>query len=89
MNPEDKTEFQNLMIEIGKTYTKEIDQDLLRIYWKALNILTIEEMKKAINAHVKTSAFFPKPSELLETIKGKNGGKGQQSFAWIMENVKF
>ena len=84
-----KNEFKQIIVNLGKAYSKDIERELLGIYWKALNDLEVDDIRRAADCHIQASKYFPKPAELREYIVGKNGGKGQQSIEWLMVNVKF
>ncbi len=89
MIPDDKDKFKKMLIELGSTYSKSIDRDLLNTYWKALSDLEVQDLQLAIDSHVQVGKFFPKPAELREYIVGENNGKGAQSMQWLMANIRF
>lgn len=57
-----------LMSEIHK---REISELLMQTYWKILGPYSDEECKNGFMKIIKTLKFFPKPNDLIESIKGK------------------
>lgn len=80
MQEADKNNFKELMTGLGELYTKKIEKPLLRIYFNALEDLTIDEVSAAISMHIKSgdasSSFFPKPGDLIRQLQGT--GKQQE-----------
>lgn len=74
MQETDKNSFHELMLGAGELYGKEITKPLLRIYFNALEDLTIEQVTHAFSAHIKSTdqagTFFPKPADLIRQITG-------------------
>lgn len=74
MQETDKNSFHELMLGAGELYGKEITKPLLRIYFNALEDLTMEQVTHAFSAHIKSTdqagTFFPKPADLIRQITG-------------------
>lgn len=74
MQETDKSSFHELMLGAGELYGKEITKPLLRIYFNALEELTMEQVTHAFSAHIKSTdqagTFFPKPADLIRQITG-------------------
>lgn len=74
MQETDKNSFHELMLGAGEIYGKEITKPLLRIYFNALEDLTMEQVTHAFSAHIKSTdqagTFFPKPADLIRQITG-------------------
>ena len=74
MNEIDKNNFKELMVGIGELYNKEFTKPLLRIYFSALQDLTIEQVEQGINGHInsldKSGSFLPKPSDIRQVLFG-------------------
>lgn len=74
MQETDKNSFHELMLGAGELYGKEITKPLLRIYFNALEGLTMEQVAHAFSAHIKSTdqagTFFPKPADLIRQITG-------------------
>jgi len=74
MQESDKNSFHELMLGAGELYGKEITKPLLRIYFNALEDLSIEQVSGAMSMHIKNTdqagTFFPKPADLIRNISG-------------------
>lgn len=69
----DKQSFRELMMVAGEMYGREISKELLRMYFAALNALTIQQAEQAMMAHMKnpdSGQFFPKPADLIKQMIG-------------------
>jgi len=97
MNESDKQIFQVLMVGAGELYGKEVTKPLLRIYFNALEDLTIDQVSDAFSKHVKSTSkdgsFFPKPADLMRQIKGsddenKSDLEGRAMVAWACIDEK-
>ena len=70
----DKSNFHELMVGMGELYNKEITKPLLRIYFNALEGLTIDQVSLALSKHTvsadASSSFFPKPGDLVRQLEG-------------------
>lgn len=75
MDDTNKREFLNILIEIGKIYDQS-KSDIVEkspIYWSSLNHRSIEDIKSALNSHVRDSdrgRFFPKPADIEAKLPG-------------------
>ncbi|MGL4756005.1 MAG: DUF6475 domain-containing protein [Aeromonadaceae bacterium] len=73
MQEQDKPAFERAMMAAGEVYGKEITGPLLQIYFAALSMMTIEQARTAMMAHMQntdTGQFFPKPADLIKQIAG-------------------
>ncbi len=65
MKPENKKKAFALLKMLSVLYEKQVSGELLLIYWKALQDMTIEQLEKKVKHHIATSPFFPKPCDLI------------------------
>lgn len=74
MQNSDKSSFHELMLGAGELYGKEITKPLLRIYFNALEDLSLEQVEQSFTKHTKSTdqagSFFPKPADLIRQING-------------------
>lgn len=70
MDSNDKEEFMKEFTTMCEIYDKTASKALLAIYFETLRAFTVEKIKQAIIQHVKTSKFFPNPSDLLDLLQG-------------------
>lgn len=51
-------------------------------YFEAVCDLTLEQVAHALKRHVRTSPYFPKPSEILAAVEGQDDGHPDPESAW-------
>lgn len=61
----EKLRFAALIEQLGVVYQTEITDLLLRAYYEALKDVPIDDLERAVAAHIALQRWFPKPSELL------------------------
>lgn len=84
MNEQDKNEFTKHMISLSEMFNKEVTKPLARMYFDALSEYSVEQIGQAVNEHIKTGRFFPKPVELSDIInRGKPNNKDKALLAWM------
>ena len=64
----DRRKFNSTILSMASLFDKELTEDLLDLYWSALNDLSDEEFSKAANTVARTCKFFPKPADFREQI---------------------
>jgi len=77
----DRKSFGKFMVVIGEMFDRETSDVLTELYWKALEPFTDEQCEKAFNQVVLSSRFFPKPVDIIESIRGTGGNRATE--AWI------
>ena len=60
-----KLRFAALIEQLGVVYQTEITDLLLRAYYEALKDVPLDDLERAVAAHIALQRWFPKPSELL------------------------
>ena len=73
MQQADLEEFSKLMRRLMVVYEKEITEEMVDIYYDILKKYEIKEVIRAVNSHLETSKYFPKPAELLIIASKKPG----------------
>ncbi len=77
------SKFINFLNGCALVYDKELKKEQVQIYWNILKDHTCQDVEKAFNRHIKTSKFFPAPSEIIENIpKSKFTGHIGSDEAW-------
>ena len=56
------------MVIFATVYRESITPQLTEIYLKALGDITVKDFKAAVDHLVKTSKYFPRPSEIREGV---------------------
>lgn len=60
----DFPEFEALIRQLEKLYSKTIDDETMQAYWSALRELPMAVVRRKVDEHIKRAKFFPKPAEL-------------------------
>ena len=69
MNSDSKQKFLDVMDAMCRYYDdKQLPQGVLEIYWRLLEGRSTTDFVKACEAHMASSKFFPKVSELIEKM---------------------
>lgn len=89
MTEDDKRDFLKALIAIGAIYDQSQEQvrDKSPIYWAALNHRSIDDVRSALNAHVRDAdrgRFFPKPADIEAKLPGLNQLWLSADEAWAM-----
>ena len=73
MNDSEFPEFCNAMNLMSNIYSKNLDSEILEVYWQILKSYSIDEIKKSMNDHVRNKIVgqsFPKTSDIIKEIEG-------------------
>ena len=89
MTEDDKRDFLKALIAVGAIYDQSPEQvrDKSPIYWAALNHRSLDDVRLALNAHVRDSdrgRFFPKPADIEAKLPGINSLWLSADEAWAM-----
>lgn len=83
MKKDDMPQFALSLAELGEIYAKNISEFLTDIYWKALEGFELQDVKKALRAHIYNpdcGQYFPKPADIIRFIEGSGETKALR--AW-------
>lgn len=69
MDKSNMAEFAKIFNNMAIVYEKALDKESAHLYFDILKEYKIEDIKKASDQHLKTSKYFPKPSELAIIIQ--------------------
>jgi len=81
MTGKDKTAFATLLFALGETFNETVSEVRAQIFFRAMKHLSLREVEAAMDAHVRTSQWFPKPAELLGVAHG--GTDDHAELAWV------
>jgi hypothetical protein len=87
MQPEDRKEFNALLVTAMAVYERQITAALGDLFFAALGVYTIDQVRKGIAAHLQDPAdgrFSPKPADVIRQImnaKASDGRPGRDE-AW-------
>lgn len=85
---EKKRNFVYMMNVAGKTYHRDVDAELVAIYIELLNGFDLDEAAQAISFLLRTSKFFPAPSEIITVLEGDTETVALRSFNQFAEALK-
>lgn len=83
MREADKPAFSDLLTDVMAYYGKDATPFMLGLWWDACAGVSLEQVTKAINAHVKDAergAFAPKVSDIVRVLVGTTTDKA--ALAW-------
>ena len=75
------------MVTMAQICKQEITELILDAYWKVLEPYTDEQCEKAFNVILETAKFWPKPSDILEAIKGKHEDRALKVYQHAYETA--
>ena len=83
MTDEDKRDFWTLVKGVHSFYSQDVSEFAAQIWWNAMRGYSIEQVRKAFNAHAadpKSGAFMPKPADLIRVLDGTQDDRS--ALAW-------
>ena len=84
MNDQEKTQFVEMLQATLEIYGTKLTQGAISIWVAALSEYSLEQLRGALSAYVKTAGtghFAPKPADLIELLAGDDGRPGAEE-AW-------
>ena len=93
MHSGDLDAFQEIMTLFNETYgdsAKPVSDLKMRLYWKILEDLSIEQLNQAVInlSRTKKIKTFPLPAEILEAVTGNYEDKAEAAFEIFWETVQ-
>lgn len=85
---DDQNGFKQNLMAAGELYGKEVSPQLAKLYWRALDEYSDEQIQAAFYLALKTFKFMPKPSEIRELIDGSKNENAIGSWAQVMEEIR-
>lgn len=70
MKQSDITAFTKSMYNMASIYAKDLNDNIIKLYFVALNRYEYDDVERAFGETVARNKFFPKPAELIELIEG-------------------
>lgn len=86
----DLLEFTATLVGIGVVYDKETSEQLIDIYWQALQRFELHEVKKAVEQHINnpdSGQYFPKPADLIKLIIGSSKQQALQAWSKVYKAI--
>lgn len=91
MQPIEREAFGKMLITIGQLYGKQVNTELVRLYWKALECFTWEEVRRAFELHIvdaDTGQFMPKPADIIRALDGSMESKRLQAWTKVEQAIR-
>ena len=84
----DARKFKEYMTVLCELFDKPVSGMLTSVYWKALQPFTDDECKRAFEAVMAQSRFFPKPVDFIEILRGKAEDRAAAAWIKVVEAVR-
>ena len=84
MNDQDREDFFKMLHSVFEVYAAGLTDGAVDIWWAALKRYSIQDVRRALNAHVATSGaghFTPRPADIIGHIQAQDGRIGAEE-AW-------
>jgi hypothetical protein len=91
MKTQHRESFGALMTGIGELYGKSMSPELIAIYWDGLKDYEFDEVKIAINLHVRnpdTGQFMPKIADVVKFVEGGTLTQAMRAWQKVMDAVR-
>lgn len=83
----DRKAFAQLMAGLAATYEKDVTPAMVEIYWNALADLSDDQVRSAINCHVRDTeragSFFPRPADIRRHVEGTQQMRSELALAKV------
>ena len=79
MSDAEMTEFLRLLHACGEYYGRTLSRDAVAMYWAGLRDLEIDDVKAALNAHIRDAQagqFMPKVADIRRQVEAARPGDG-------------
>ena len=90
MTPNDFDEFQRRLTAAWALYGKSITEDVLEIFWQALQSYPLADVKQALNRHAidpDVGQYPPKPADLIRQLEGDPESQAMQAWSKVWQAV--
>tara|TARA_R110000772_G_scaffold42318_1_gene98327 strand:- start:22270 stop:22557 length:288 start_codon:yes stop_codon:yes gene_type:complete len=77
-----QAEFKNLMFGMGSYFGKEVDPQVLSIYWRKLKELSVDDFSQAVDACIMELKWFPKLPEIFERVPEPKALENKSNLSW-------
>ncbi len=91
MNEQELENFTGAMYGMGKMYGKQIDDQLIEMYWDSLERFDYEDVSSAFQRHYngtgQASGFWPRPGHIIELIEGSVDTRAQLALSKLTKAI--
>lgn len=84
----DRAAFADLIFAVGEFYAESLSVTRVEMYYSALADLDLADIRAALNVHLQTSRFFPKPVEIREAINGSAEDRAEVAWNAVQKLVR-
>lgn len=70
MQSKDQQRFAKILTATAELYGKDLNEMVIDLYYQTFQKYSINDISAAFTNHIKSSKYFPTPSEILEQLKG-------------------
>ena len=91
MDDSARREFATMMHGIATLYGKEISKPVIAIWWNALSSYAIDDVRRALNAHVRNpdnGQWMPKPADVVKLLDGTSESAAMIAWSQVMHALK-
>lgn len=92
MQSNDKAKFYTALESVCEMYgQKKPSPTLVAMYFTALQHITVDDFKAAVNLHVRDTdqgQFFPKPADILRNIQGNKSTQAEQAWTKVDKAIR-
>jgi hypothetical protein len=89
MKNDDRAAFAEMLQLVAEQYGKPMSPDLIGLYFNGLRHLSLEEVKAALDSHVKNTEigqFMPKIADLIRAVEGTTEQAAYAQLALVNSN---
>lgn len=88
MTAADSKAFAAILHGLAEIYGEAVSPLRAELYFRALDDLSLEDVKRAANLHSRRSKFFPKPAELREAVTGPVEDRAELAWSAVLKLVR-
>ena len=88
MTAADSKAFAAILHGLGEIYGESVSPLRAELYFRALDDLSLEDVKRAANLHTRRCKFFPKPAELREAVAGPVEDRAELAWSEVRALVR-
>jgi hypothetical protein len=91
MKSTDREHFAALMAGVGELYGKPLSPQLLAIYWEGLKDCDFDEVRVAVNLHVRnpdTGQFMPKIADIIKFLEGNTLTQAMRAWQKVQDAMR-
>lgn len=91
MQSADFNAFKQALIKVFALYDKPLTDVVLSVWWEALQPYALQEVTRALTAHVRnpdSGSYLPKPADVIKGITGGNANAAQAAWSKVDSAVR-